>query len=87
MTLTFDMLGVRLMNKIPPRNGRHLPLIQKSNLVFLIGFVIARFFLPLSNSQRWMLVPNAAVLVGANLALTSYMKGVSMTLAGSMGGS
>jgi hypothetical protein len=55
------------------KNSRYL-LILKLNLVLLTGLIFLAFLLPLSSSERWILVLTEAVLIGLTWALISYAK-------------
>lgn len=55
-------------------NRKALLMVLKTNLVFLVAFVIAALFLPLSNAERVFLVISMAVLAGFNWALLDNMK-------------
>ena len=46
----------------------------KVNLRVLVGFIVATFFLPLSETERWVLTPAMAALAGINWALLDHAK-------------
>ncbi len=58
-----------------PREKQRLSLILKLNLAFLVGLAVVSLFLPLSSSQRWVLLPTIAVLSGFSVALLERLKG------------
>jgi len=48
--------------------------IPKAQLVFLAGLAVQAFVLPLSGSQRWVLVVAAGVLAGLTWAVLDHLK-------------
>lgn len=64
---------MRFVKGIFPKKKRLL-LILKINLVALVCFTTLVFFLPLSNSEKWVLTPIMAFLAGVNWALLPHAK-------------
>ncbi len=54
--------------------GGRLPTVLKANLLVLVGFIVATFFLPLSETERWVLTVAMTALAGLNWALLDHAK-------------
>lgn len=58
----------RRQEKGTVKDGGNLLLILRLNLAFLVTLAAASFLLPLSDGERWVVVPAVAVLAGFNWA-------------------
>lgn len=56
------------------KKKKHLLLVLRINLVALVCFMTLAFFLPLSSSEKWVLIPTMAFLAGVNWALLTHAK-------------
>ena len=54
------------------KSSRSLSLLLKLNLALLSSLIVLAFFLPLSSSERWILVLSDAVLLGITWALLAH---------------
>lgn len=61
------------MRHLFSKNSRSLRLLLRLNLALLLGFIGLAFFLPLSSSERWILVLSEALLVGITWALLAHV--------------
>ena len=63
----------RRQEKETVKSGVNLLLILRLNLAFLVTLAAASFLLPLSESERWVVVPAVAVLAGFNWAAIDHL--------------
>ena len=54
------------------RESKYLPLIYMAQLMFLVGLVMLAFVLPLSGSEKVIVVVAAGVLAGLDWAVLDY---------------
>jgi hypothetical protein len=63
-----------MLERLFSRESPFLPLILKAQLVFLAGLAAMAFVLPLSGTQRWIVVVAAGVLAGFTWAVLDHLK-------------
>ena len=56
------------------RESKYLPLIFMVQLMFLVGLVMLAFVLPLSGSEKVIVVVAAGVLAGLDWAVLDYVR-------------
>jgi len=56
------------------RESKYLPLICMAQLMFLVGLVMLAFVLPLSGSEKVIVVVAAGVLAGLDWAVLDYVR-------------
>lgn len=65
---------MRFVKETFPKKKKRLLLVLRINLVALVCFTNLAFFLPLSRSEKWVLIPIMAFLAGVNWALLTHGK-------------
>jgi hypothetical protein len=63
-----------MLERLFSRESPFLPLILKAQLAFLAGLAAMAFVLPLSGTQRWIVVVAAGVLAGFTWAVLDHLK-------------
>lgn len=62
-----------LLERLFSRDSTYLPLILKAQLVFLVGLVAMAFVLPLSGSERGVVLLSAGALAGLTWAVLDHV--------------
>lgn len=55
------------------KDGGYLLPILRLNLAFLVALAAASFILPLSEGERWIVLPAVAILAGFNWAAIDHL--------------
>jgi hypothetical protein len=66
--------GKEMVKRHFSRESKYLPLIFIVQLMFLVGLVMLAFVLPLSGSEKVIVVVAAGVLAGLNWAVLDYVR-------------
>ncbi|HEX7170785.1 MAG TPA: hypothetical protein VF206_08115 [Rubrobacter sp.] len=62
-----------LLERLFSRDSTYLPLILKAQLVFLVGLAVMAFVLPLSGSERGVVLLSAGALGGLTWAVLDHV--------------
>jgi hypothetical protein len=62
-----------LLERLFSRGSTYLPLILKAQLVFLVGLGVMAFVLPLSGSERGVVLLSAGALAGLTWAVLDHV--------------
>ena len=70
------MIGGRrqVVERFFSRESRYLPFILTAQLAFLVGLVMLAFVLPLSGSEKVIVIVAAGVLAGLDWAVLDYVR-------------
>lgn len=66
--------GRRVVERHFSRESKYLPLICMAQLMFLVGLMMLAFVLPLSGSEKVIVVAAAGVLAGLDWAVLDYVR-------------
>jgi hypothetical protein len=66
--------GKEMVKRHFSRESKYLPLIFIVQRMFLVGLVMLAFVLPLSGSEKVIVVVAAGVLAGLNWAVLDYVR-------------